>query len=244
MNDIFPTTQWTELLALRDGAGSEGRRLALAHLYERYWTPLYTYCRRRGLDPEQAADLLQDFFAHLLEKDFVSRLELTGKLRAFLIGALKRFHASQQERARAQKRAPPKPLVSLDIDAAEKSFRELASDELSPEQAYEQQWALEMMRRTQKRLRQTEARAGRAEAFDHLTDWVYDAADRSSYAEVSAAIGLSEASARVRVHRLRKRFGRLLREDIGLTVTDPSSVDQEVRHLMSLVESSAALAEL
>lgn len=242
MNSIFPTTQWTELLALRDGAGVEGHRQALAHLYERYWSPLYSYCRRRGLDPEQAADLLQDFFAHLMEKEFVARLELTGKLRAFLIGSLKRYRASQFEKASALKRTPGEPLISLDIAAAERSFRELPSSELSPEQTYEQQWALDMMRRTRLRLRQSEARAGRAEAFDHLTEWVYGTSEASSYAEVSATLGLTEATVRVRVHRLRKRFGRFLREDIGLTVTDQSSIDQELRHLLSLVEKPVALA--
>lgn len=235
MTDPFPTTQWTAFFALRDGVDPEGRRLALAHLYERYWQPLYAYVRRRGFDADQSGDLLQGFFLHLLEREFVERLDLDGRLRAFLIAALKFYISDEVTKERAQKRSPERPLLSLDTDAAEHTFRELRSDELTPEELYERQWATEMIQRARQRLRKIEANSGRGAAFDRLSASVYGEPDAPAYADVAAALDTSEAAVRVRVHRLRKRFGRMLREDIALTVADAANVDEELRHLVEVI---------
>lgn len=235
MTDPFPTTQWTVFLGLRDGLDPEGRRLALEHLYERYWQPLYAYLRRRGFNAEQSADLLQGFFVHLLEREYVERLDLEGRLRAFLLGSLKHFIADELAKERAHKRSPRRELLSLDTDAAEQAFRQLPSVELNPEQAYERQWAAEMMQRAQRRLRRTETSAGRGAAFERLAPSVFGEPDDLPYAEVAAALDITEAATRVRVHRLRKRLGRMLREDIALTVVDAQDVDEELRHLIEVI---------
>ena len=234
MHDPFPTTQWTAFFALRDSADPEGRRFALAHLYERYWQPLYVYLRRRGFDQDQSADLLQGFFTHLLERAFVDRLDLSGRLRAFLIAALKNYLSHEREKAQALRRNPGPRAVSLDIEAAETAFREIPSAELTPDQVYEQRWALEMMSRARQRLARSEERAGRSELFARIADSVYGDAGTSSYAEIAQELDVSEPALRVRVHRLRKRLGRLLREDIALTVSESDAIDDELRHLVAL----------
>ncbi len=236
MSDLFPTTQWTEFFALRDSSDPASRKLALAHLYERYWSPLYAYLRRRGFDQDQSADLLQDFFAHLLEREIVARLDLSGKLRAFLLAMLKHHVSDQLDKARTLKRNSGRELLSLDVEAAERTYREVRSSEMSPDEVYERRWALEMMQRAQKRLEKSEANSGRADAFSHLSECVYGDAGPSSYGEIAGVLGLTEVATKVRVHRLRKRFGRLLREDIALTVAGAASVDEELRHLLSLME--------
>lgn len=231
----FPTTQWTEFFALRDGPDPEGHRLALAHLYERYWRPLYAYLRRRGWSPDQSADLLQGFFASLLDRDVVSRLDLTGRLRAFLIAMLRNYVSDQLDRDRTLKRSPPEPLLSLDVETAEEAYREIPSPEMTPEEVYERRWADEMVSRARERLERSEVRAGRADAFRSLREHVVGGSGASTYREIGAEIGLSDSAVKVRVHRLRKRFGRLLREDIALTVDDPESVDDELRFLLRVL---------
>lgn len=235
----FPTTRWTELFALRDGVDPEGHRLALSYLYRRYWPPLYAYLRRRGFDSDQSADLLQGFFAFMLDRDVVSRLDLTGRLRAFLIAMLRNHVADQLDHDRTLKRSPREPVFSLDVERAEESYRGIPSPEMSPDEVYEQRWALEMVARAQERLEKSEAGAGRAETFRHLRERVYGSGDGGSYREIAAVLETSEAAIKVRIHRLRKRFGRLLREDIALTVDDPAAVDDELRFLLQVLGKRA-----
>lgn len=232
--DPFPTTRWTELFALRD-LGPEGARLAFGRLYERYWIPLYGFLRRRGHAPDDAADLLQEFFAHLLDRDFLSRLELTGRLRAFLLASLKNFMRDERDRRRAAKRQPGLPLVSLDVEAAERAYLEVPSGEASPEEIYERRWAEGMIERATARLEETERRAGRDRDFALLRAHVLGDDEGVPYRRIAEDLGVSESAIKVRVHRLRKRFGRFLREDIELTVDDEAAVDDELRHLLAAV---------
>jgi RNA polymerase sigma-70 factor (ECF subfamily) len=235
----FPTTQWTEFFALRDGADPEGHRLALSYLYGRYWSPLYAYLRRRGFDPDQSADLLQSFFAFMLDRNVVSRLDLTGRLRAFLIAMLRNHVADQLDRDQTLKRSPSESLISLDLETAEQSYRGVPSLEMSPEEVYEQRWALEMVTRAEVRLEKSEASAGRSEAFSRLREHVYGSGDGGPYRDIAAALEISESAVKVRIHRLRKRFGRLLREDIALTVDDSATVDDELRFLLQVLGKRA-----
>lgn len=238
MNDPFPTTEWTQFFALRDGEDPEGRRLALEHLYRRYWAPLYSYLRRRGFDQERTSDLLQGFFAYLLERDVVARLDLSGKLRAFLIATCKNYVSSELDKERTQKRSPQQPLLSLDLEAAERNYRRIPSTELTPDEVYEQRWAQELMHRARQRLERSETEAGRADLFQLISAAVYEESPRPNYREIAAATDNSESAVRVRVHRLRKRLVRFLREEAKLTLTKQDSVDDELGHLASLIEPS------
>jgi RNA polymerase sigma-70 factor (ECF subfamily) len=234
MADPFPTTQWSEIFALR-ALGEDGSSRAVAHLYQRYWTPLYAYLRRRGHDADWAADVLQGFFAHLLDHDVVSRLDTSGKLRAFLLAALKNFAFGELERERAQKRRPAQPMISLDLDVAERGYLQIPSADLTPEQVYEKRWALAMVERAVARLEERERKAGREETFRSLRGHVLGGSKVAPYREVAAEVGASEAALKVRVHRLRKRLGEVLREEIEQTVPDARLVDDEVRHLLALL---------
>lgn len=231
----FPTTRWTEFFALRDGADPEAHRLALSYLYKRYWSPLYAYLRRRGFDSDESADLLQGFFTSMLDRDVVSRLEVTGRLRAFLIAMLRNHVADQLDHDRARKRSPIEPLFSLDVASAEGAYSDVPSPDMTPEEVYEQTWAFEMVARAQERLEKLEMQAGRSAAFRTLREHVYGGSDGEPYREIAAALELSESAVKVRIHRLRKRFGRMLREDVALTVSDPESVDDELRFLLQVL---------
>ena len=235
MSDPFPTTNWTAIRALQD-TPNEGHRLAFAHLYRRYWPPLFAYLRHRGHEPDAASDMLQAFFVHLLDREVAAGLELTGKLRAYLLAALKNFERDQWHRDRAQKRHPGTPLLSLDAEGAEARLRNLSGSELTPDQVYERQWAADMVHRTLERLRHTEIRAERGRAFDLLKPHLLGDEDATPYAELAAAEGVTTSAIKVRVHRLRERFRRFLEEDIEFTVA-PHDVASEANHILGVHRS-------
>jgi RNA polymerase sigma-70 factor (ECF subfamily) len=220
----------------RDGSDSEARR-ALEDLCQTYWTPLYVFVRRQGYDAEAASDLTQAYFTELLEKDFLSAVEPTaGRFRSFLLASLKHFLSHQRDRERALKRGGGVSTLSLDADSAEARFGEQVCDDLTPEQVFERQWALTMLERALERLRQEANEAGSAAQFERLKGYLTGQAGRAPYSEVAADLGMSEGAVRTAVHRLRKRFGAMLRAEITDTVADPDEADDEIRHLLSVIQ--------
>jgi RNA polymerase sigma-70 factor (ECF subfamily) len=206
--DIFATTHWTVVLAA-------GRRhtpqsaTALEELCRTYWFPLYAYVRRRGYAKADAEDLTQAFFAKLLEKNFLAALAgERGKFRAWLLAALKHFLANEWDRARAQKRGGGETHLSLDWQTADTKFQVAAQNEPSPDKAFDREWALALLARVIERLQ-----------------------SESAQRDVAAALGMEEGAVRVAVHRLRKRYRALLRDEIANTLGDPALVDEELRAL-------------
>ena len=227
MDDPFPTTQWSELFALR-AQGDEGARLALAHLYERYWPALYAYLRRRGRDPEWAEDILQGFFAQLLDRETVATLDLSGKLRAFLLASLKNYIVDEFHRENARKRRPEQPLLSLDVEVAEAAFRRMESKELTPEQVYEQRWAMATVESAARSLAEQERAKGQADAYALLAPHVVGGVAGLGYREIAERLEASESAIKVRVHRLRKRLGELVRAEVEMGAAPGASVRGEV----------------
>jgi RNA polymerase sigma-70 factor (ECF subfamily) len=231
----FVTTRWTLVLAAADTASPDSRE-ALAALCQDYWYPLYVYARRRGHGPEDARDLTQGFFAKLLEKNYLKAADRErGKFRTFMLTALQRYMANEWDRERAQKRGGGKPPISLDLEWAEGGLAQEPADDMTPEDVFERCWAMAQFEKVIERMRGEMSLPGREARFELLKGYVTGEGGNLPYREVAKQLEVSESSVKVAVHRMRKRFGELLREEVRQTVDRPESVDAEVRHLLSSV---------
>jgi RNA polymerase sigma-70 factor (ECF subfamily) len=236
VNGGFTTTQWSRVLSARDGSDSDARS-ALESLCHTYWYPLYAFVRRQGHDPEEARDLTQAYFAELLEKNFLKAVEPSaGRFRSFLLASLKNFLSHERDRGRALKRGGGAQIISLDTANAEARLGAEAADLLTPEEIFERQWALTVLERALERLRRDSAELGSETQFETLKGYLTGEASRAPYSEVAAELGMSEGAVRTAVHRLRKRFGKMLRAEIADTVADPAHAADEIRHLLSVIQ--------
>lgn len=229
----FRTTHWSVVLAASRRNAPDAQD-ALAKLCQSYWYPLYAYVRRRGHDSHEAEDLTQEFFARLLDKNYLEGITREGgRFRSYLLTTLKHFLANEWERARAQKRGGGKALVSLDDQDAEARYKFEPADSATPEILFERRWALTVLDQVMVRLRDEYITQGKAVLFEHLQPLL--AGDKSliPYAEVGAALSMSEGAVKVAVHRLRKRYGQLLQDEIAETVAAPEEVEDEIRYLIS-----------
>jgi RNA polymerase sigma factor (sigma-70 family) len=232
---VFVTTHWSVVLSARK-KDSPQSAAALETLCRTYWYPLYAYVRRQGHSPHDAQDLTQEFFARLLQKDYLKAADKEkGRFRTFLMVALKRFLANEWDRLRAQKRGGGQPLLSLDTESAEERYRVEPTESATADRIFERRWALTLLDHTMTRLRQEFTAAGKAQEFTHLKTCLTAERGEISYAEIGAALGQSEATARVAVHRLRKRFRELFREEIAQTVSSAEEIEAEVRYLMGVL---------
>jgi RNA polymerase sigma-70 factor (ECF subfamily) len=229
--DLFLTTRWTVVLAAGGKSTPQSGR-ALEELCGSYWYPLYAYVRRRGHARADAEDLTQAFFARLLEKNPFEGLDAgRGKFRAFLLAALKHFLANEWDRARARKRGGHATHLSLDWKTADTQFQVADAAAGSPDRAFDREWALALLARVIERLRAECAAEGRAEQFDALKIFLTAGKGAMPHACAARALGMDEGAVRVAVHRLRKRYRALLRDEIAQTLADPSQVDEEMRTL-------------
>ena len=231
MSQRFATTQWTVVLAARDGSDSQARQ-ALEALCEAYWFPLYAYVRRRGHDPDAARDLTQAFFADLLGRDFLNAIDASkGRFRSFLLASLAHFLAHERDRAQALKKGGGKSPLSLDAEAAEARYLQEPADRLTPDVVFERRWGLTVMERAMLRL---EAEHVEDTRFAMLKPCL-TGEQGGRYSELAAALGVSEGAVKTAVHRLRQRYGGLLREEIAGTVASNADVDAELRHLLEVI---------
>lgn len=230
----FLTTQWSLVLAAGDTA-APGCREALDELCELYWYPIYAFARRRGASAEDAQDQVQGFFSHLLERGTLKGADPgRGRFRSFLLGAFKLYLADERSRAEAQKRGGAATALSLDLEGAEERYRLEAEPEENPDRLFARRWALELLAHTRRRL-ESELAAGRTpERSRRLATFLTDV-DGAPYREVASELGMTEPAVKVAVHRLRQRYGALLREEVGRTVEDPGRVDDEIRYLFSVL---------
>jgi len=209
---------------------------ALETLCGTYWYPLYAYVRRCGRGTHDAQDLTQEFFARLLEKDFLHSVDREkGRLRTFLIVALKRFLANEWDRQSREKRGGKIMHVPFDAAAAEQRYASEPTSTFEADAMYDRRWALTLLDQTLRRLQEEFGRSGRAEDFDCLKGYLTASKQAIQYGEVAAALGTSEGAARVAVHRLRKRFREVFREEIAQTVAATDDIEAEVRHLVGVL---------
>jgi len=230
---IFATTHWTVVVAAGRRATPEADR-ALEELCRTYWYPLYAYVRRRGHLPPDAQDLTQEFFARLLAKHWIESADREkGRFRTFLLTAMNRFLANEWDRAGTQKRGGHAVHLPLDTETAETRYEADAALALTPDRLYDRHWAMTLLDRALTRLRTEQERAGKAKEFAVLSPFLTAERGAIPYAEAAAQLGVNEAAARQAVHRVRKRFRDVFREEITQTVAVPEEVDEEIRHLLA-----------
>ncbi len=232
----FPTTRWS--LVLQAGASdAPSARESLAELCAAYWYPLYAFVRRRGHGPEQAQDLTQDFFARALEKGLLAEADPSrGRFRSFLRTVCAHFLANRRDHDQARKRGGGRPALPIDTADAEGRYALELADGLTPERIFDRSWALTLLGRVLARLGREYDEAGKGPAFDALRGVLAGDPDTPSYAAAAARMGTSEGAARVAAHRLRRRYGELLRQEIAATLADPAEVDDEIRDLFAALE--------
>ena len=232
---LFAATRWTMVLAAsQQGQDDAAGALALGELCQCYWQPLYTYVRWQGFDVQEAQDMTQEFFARLLAKNTLAGVDRSkGKFRSFLLASLKHFLSNERDRAGTIKRGGRQTFVPLDAMSTETRYRVEPADNLSPDKAFERQWALTMLDQVLARLRVEFADVGKAALFEALKPFLTGDGQADSQAEVGERCGMSEGALKVTVHRLRRRYRELLREEIAQTVASPEEIDGEMRHLFA-----------
>jgi RNA polymerase sigma-70 factor (ECF subfamily) len=235
MESRFATTSWTKVLAARTNASTESRH-ALEVLCRTYWYPLYAFVRRLGHDPDAARDLTQSYFAELLEKGYLEDYDPSrGRFRVFLKASLKNFLSKEREKDRTWKRGGRTEVLSLDTPDVESRYRHEPVDKLTPEEIFERRWALTVLEQALGQLRREQQEGGRGREFARLEGFLTGLETKTPYREVAAELGTSESVVKTTVHRLRERFGEVLRTEISDTVSSPDQVDDEVKHLLGVI---------
>ena len=235
----FPTTQWSRILTAGN-AGTALARDALAEFCETYWYPLYAFIRRRGHAPPEAADLTQELFARLLEKGVLADADpAKGRFRSFLMTVCTHFLANQYDRSVTVKRGSGRVPISIDLAVAEKLFTRQIACGLSAERLFDRDWAMQLLGRVLELLRVEYARSGNLATFEQLQPILTSDAGAGSYAAVAERLGISTGAVRVAVHRLRQRYGAMLRDEVAATLDNPSheAIDDEVRDLFAALGS-------
>lgn len=233
----FHTTRWSVVLRAAEQPTSEANT-ALSWLCERYWYPLYAFARRKGQTAENALDLTQGFFANLLEKNSIGDADpKRGRFRTFLLTAFSNFLANEWDKQKAAKRGGGKAPVSFDAHDAETRYSREPAHDLTPEKLYERRWALDLLERAVKKL-ETDWNAERKSIpFVKLKSCLTGNASAETYAEIGASVELSESAVKVAVHRLRKRYKEVLREEIASTVCNPDNPAEIEAELQSLLKA-------
>lgn len=227
----FPYTRWSLVAEATQDASSESAA-ALELICRTYWYPLYAYVRRSGQSPHDAEDLTQEFFHRLLEKRWLADADRNkGKLRTFLITALKNFMANEWRRAGTMRRGENRTHIPLDTVFAESRYAADPTAPLPADHLYERQWALTLLDLTLERLKREFVTAGKPDDFDALKGCLMAARGEMDYAVMAGRLGSSEGAARVAVHRLRKRFREIYREEVLLTLPEGADLDSELRCL-------------
>jgi RNA polymerase sigma factor (sigma-70 family) len=233
---IFSTTNWSVVLEAQ--GQSPAAQEALEKLCRTYWRPVYSFVRKQGVGPVEAEDLTQSFFALLLERrDFDAVRKEKGRLRSYLLTSVKHFLVSEHRRAVTAKRGKgERPIPLAELTAAQHSEMEPA-DHLTAERLYERRWALTLMEQVLRRLKNEYDAAGNPELFDSLKQLLADEVEAPSRAEIALRLGMTENAVRQALHRFRHRYQLLLREEIAHTVAIASDIEDELRHLISVLRS-------
>jgi RNA polymerase sigma factor (sigma-70 family) len=227
---VFPNTRWSLVLTAKGSSTSESGA-ALEAICRSYWYPLYAYARRSGHSPHDAQDLTQEFFYQMLQKRWLDAADRDkGKLRTFLIVALRKFMSKEWRRASAQRRGGGQVHLQLDTVFAESRYAADAHASAA-EDIFDRQWALTVLQLAMDRLQAETAAAGKPGDFDALKNCLTAPRGTIDYALIAQQLGISEGAARVAAHRLRKRFREIYREEIAHTLADGADLQAEMRYL-------------
>lgn len=233
----FYTTHWSVVLAATD-ADSPQAAEALGQLCQDYWYPLYAFVRRNGHDAELARDLTQEFFARLLEKDYLqSAAPEKGRFRSFLLLALKRFLVNEWHKEQTLKRGGGRTPLALDDATAEERYALEPVDDATPDKIYDQRWAHALLDGVMAGLQREAVASGKREQFELLQPFLFGEAGSMSQAGIGTALGLSQSAVKSAVHRLRERYRELLRREVSRTLANPADVEDELRHLLDVLRT-------
>jgi len=233
---VFTTTHWSVVLEAQ--GESPAAKEALEKLCRTYWRPIFAFLRRQGKSPEEAEDITQGFFAQLLKRKSLDAVRKEkGRLRSYLLGALKYFVADEQRRAMAIKRGKGQRLISLDELHAEEQIGMEPADTVTAEMIYERRWASTVLERVLSRLKDEYGAAGNAALFDSLKQLLPDEPGAPSQAEIATHLGMTENALRQAFYRFRQRYQALLREEIAHTVATPGDIEDELRHLIAVIRA-------
>lgn len=240
-NAGFATTRWSLVRAAAgndESLSDEACRAALAELCRCYWFPVYSHCRRRGSSAEEAEDYTQEFFSRVLDgRLFDTADPQRGRFRTYLLTSLDHFLSNEHRREQAQKRGGGVRHVPIDVAEAESRISAMKSaDQRSAEAEFERQWALIMLEKVFQTLQAEHQRDERRDSFDLLRQYLAGSTT-VPYAAVAEQLGMSEGAVKVAVHRLRKRFGQLLRAEISETVASPDEIDDEIKRLQTALSN-------
>jgi RNA polymerase sigma factor (sigma-70 family) len=231
----FTTTHWSVVLEAQ--GESPAAQEALEKLCRTYWRPIFAFLRRQGVSLEEAEDITQGFFAELLERRSLSAVRKEkGRLRSFLLGGLKYFLANEQRRTMAVKRGKGQRPIPLEELRAGERIEMQPADPMTPDQIYERRWALTLLERVLSRLKDEYLAADNAALFDSLKELLPDEPGSASQAEIAARLGMTENAVRQAFYRFRQRYQALLREEIANTVATPGDIEDELRHLIAVLE--------
>jgi DNA-directed RNA polymerase specialized sigma24 family protein len=232
----FETTEWT-LVGAAAHSGEAAGGYAVAHLCERYWSPLYAFLCRQGYDAEDARDLTQAFFLHLLEHHSIRAVRRErGRFRTYLLGALKHFLCNHVRDSSRAKRGRGQRPVSLAISVHSGEILHDFVEARTPETVYERRWALTALKLALERVRREWNAAGKRAEFDRLIPWLVGTPP-GGYAELALAAGVTEGASRMTVVRLRRQFRQALLEEVGGTVLDRHGLVEELGHLRQVLRS-------
>lgn len=230
--DWFATTRWTVVLAAGESDSLPAQR-ALGELCSTYWYPVYAYVRHRGCSREDAEDLTQGFFAHLLKnRQFLKRRSAEqGKFRAYLLASLKNFLVNQYDRSKRLKRGKAFPHIPLDWETADARYHRDIADSLSPDKLYDRSWAVALLERVLEALDREAQDRGNLELFQKLKPFLMTETRATGYRAIAKALAMTEAASRVAVHRLRRRYRERLREELAQTLSSAGEIEEEMRAL-------------
>ncbi len=233
----FHTTHWSVVLLAAQSQSLEDAQRALTDFCQAYWPPLYAFLRRRGSSPSDAQDLTQGFFAHLLEKDTLSRASREkGRLRTFLLGSLQHFLANEYDHKTRLKRGGGVQVVSMDEHLAEAEALMTASSSGEEDSVFDQNWAATLMSQAWEHLEQAFRAEGKADLFEELKPFVVGGMTVAPSQEQTAArLGVPISTLRTWLQRLRGRYREELRLEVSRTVSDPAEIDEEMRYLHRLL---------
>ena len=233
MRHGFATTRWSVVLTAKRG-DPKGRQ-AFSTLCQDYWHPVYAFIRRQGHGAEEARDLTQGYFLLLLEKSLLHDVRRTqGRFRSFLLASVRHFLSDARDHMRAAKRGGGRSLIPLDEAFAEENYLREPHTELTPEEIFERRWAFTVIDRAVRRLHEDAQRRGRLEQFARLQEFLTGAGS-DTYRKAGSDLEMTEDAVKVAVHRLRHRYGEMLRKEVEETVADPAQVDGEIRYLLEVI---------
>lgn len=239
---MFATTHWTVVLEA-GRANSPAAAQALERLCSAYWYPLYAYIRRKGHTCHDAQDLVQDFFGRLLERNYFRLADRNrGRFRTFLLTSLQHFLTNEWQKANRAKRGGNHQFLSMDEEAAEVRFAGELAIQQPPDSLYDRGWAAILIERALVALRVEFEQSGKQELFERLKPFVWGEKSVLSYSAMAEQLKTTEGAIKVAIHRLRQRFGELLRCEIAQTVATPEDLEEELRYLSSVIRGESTIS--